>query len=404
MDENASVFGESELHASHDSDSWNEFEDDYEPSRATPLLGSAVTQSQLKHAAREFLNERPGEATPSPGPSYKHMQGPARAPLRDHSRQVSGSTIVNDDDHEAKRPHRMNVWPTVVEDPSEASNTIGTPPPLNKVRPSHKGHDTTGNTDAQAQASYTNGKQNSTEDELRALKEYLKSSAFGSQLLDSFSEGTEQPPQNKVAVDTTAAPASKQTGSAAQAAQAGLANPANPAGPTGPSRKPGSAPNIPSESTNMNIPRTRDSNNSTFYPNNASASTPPSRRPLSTKCRACDISIASVTTADHSIGPEDLPNPKLYQRLHLDAVDQMSPTEAKNVIKNILTLLRVPLCKAPTTFPEIARYLFQEDPYYCFADTVHKIIYNESMGDYNTDAEDRRCMKKMIDFLQAELD
>uniref|UniRef100_A0A060TAD1 ARAD1D22902p n=1 Tax=Blastobotrys adeninivorans TaxID=409370 RepID=A0A060TAD1_BLAAD len=381
MDENASVFGESELHVSHDSDSWNEFEDDYEPSRATPLLGSTVTQSQLKHAAREFLDERPGDSTPSPGPSYKHMREPVRAPVRDHSRQVSGSTIVNDDDHESKRPHRMNVWPTVVEDPSEASNTIGTPPPLNKVRPSHKGHDTTGNTDTQV--NYTNGKQYSSDDELRALKEYLKSSAFGSQLLDSFGEGAEQAPQNRVSA--TAAPASKQTDSA------------------GPSRQPGPAVNIPSESTNMNIPRPRDRNHSTSYPI-TNASTPPSRQPLNTKCRECEMSIASVTSADHSIGPEDLPNPKLYQRLHLDAVDQMSPTEAKNVIKNILTLLRVPLCKAPTTFPEIARYLFQEDPYYCFADTVHKIIYNQGMGDYNTDAEDRRCMKRMVDFLQAELD
>lgn len=70
---------------------------------------------------------------------------------------------------------------------------------------------------------------------------------------------------------------------------------------------------------------------------------------------------------------------KLYNKLEMSAVDKLGNTELRNLVKNILLMLGVPLSQLPNKLKVIAEVLQQEYIYVQFANDVHHSLYSKDM-------------------------
>lgn len=103
------------------------------------------------------------------------------------------------------------------------------------------------------------------------------------------------------------------------------------------------------------------------------------------------------------LGPQSMPDArkkipqekKLYYRLGMDSIDNLDDTEAKNMIKNVLLLLGVPLSALPETLSAIVKTLRREDIYYGFANDIHQILYSGDNMQVINDHEQKFCLEKM---------
>lgn len=70
---------------------------------------------------------------------------------------------------------------------------------------------------------------------------------------------------------------------------------------------------------------------------------------------------------------------KLYNKLEMSSVDKLGNTELRNLVKNILLMLGIPLSQLPNKLKVITEVLQQEYIYVQFANDVHHSLYSKDM-------------------------
>jgi chaperonin cofactor prefoldin len=121
---------------------------------------------------------------------------------------------------------------------------------------------------------------------------------------------------------------------------------------------------------------------------------------LENQVRDMQETINNLRGSEPNILPDSMPDAnknipeskKKYYKLEMDQIDEKTLSEAHNFIKKIVLLFEIPFSLIPETLCLIFDHLKDEDRYYGFAKSIHRILYNSEVP---TDEITSDCLAKM---------